>query len=273
LLAGFISGGKIKVITTLHGTDITTVGVDSTYKRITTYAIENSDAVTAVSKWLIEETRKRFDYKGRIHLIYNFVNPACFRPNHPQAENVRRKYAGEDEYLLIHVSNFRPVKRAPLAVEILARVSKKLPARLLMVGEGADRSRAAELAEKLGVADKVTFLDNVFNLAPYLSASDLMILPSLSESFGLAALESMACGTPVVATRIGGLPEVIDDGVDGILIEPDDMESMVEACIELLSDADRLASMSELASKKPESRFNYEKLVGEYENLYLSLLG
>jgi len=267
-LAREMLDGKACVITTLHGTDITLVGLDPSYRDIVTYALKVSDGVTAVSQFLLRATREEFPYAGPIEVIPNFVAPEVFHPHQPQAAAIRQRFAPDDRALLVHVSNYRPVKRAPAAVEVFGRVLTELPAHLLMIGEGPDRGLAEECAHSLGVGAHVSFLDNTLQLPPYLAAADLMLLPSESESFGLAALEAMACGTPVVASAIGGLPEVIDDGQDGILLPPQDLAGMAQAVLELLQDRERLQEMSRAAAAKPGARFPPQELVERYAALY-----
>jgi len=264
---------NLKLVTTLHGTDITILGVDSGFGRMVTLALERSDAVTAVSNWLREETIKYFQFKGKIEVIHNFVNPRIFHPNQPDAQRIRAGFAPRGEALLIHVSNFRPVKRAPLAIEIFARVAKEVPARLLMVGEGPDHARAVRLACERGVSASVTFLDSVLDVPPYLAAADLFLLTSEMESFGLAVLEAMACGTPPVAFRVGGLPEVVDNGIDGMLVEPTDRDSMVEAIIRLLKDSSLLKEMSQNATTKALQKFPFDETISRYEKLYFETIG
>lgn len=263
---------NVKVITTLHGTDITILGVDSGLRVMTELALEESNAVTAVSNWLLGETRKQFSFQGPIEVIYNFVNPALFHPNPGDVKPIRQRYVPPNGALFIHVSNFRPVKRASKVIEIFNGILKEHPAHLLMVGEGPDHANTVKLVDDLGLGDRVSFLDCVLNLPLYLASADIFLMPSLSESFGLAALESMACGTPVIASRVGGLPEVIDDGVDGILCDPEDIDGMVGSALSLIQNKAKLEEMGRNASAKPANRFNYERLVSKYEELYLSLL-
>ena len=264
---------NLKLVTTLHGTDITILGIDSGFGRMITLALERSDAVTTVSNWLRDETIKYFPFNRKIEVIYNFVNPRIFHPDQPEAQKIRAEFAPKGEALLIHVSNFRSVKRAPLVIEVFSRVINEVPARLLMVGEGPDHARAVKLAGELGVSAEVSFLDSILDLPPYLAAADLFVLTSEMESFGLAVLEAMACGTPAVAFNIGGLPEVIDNGVDGILVEPGNTDSMVEAIIRLLKDRTIREQMSQNAIKKPREKFEFHEIVSKYERLYLETLG
>jgi len=260
--------GQTSVVTTLHGTDITIVGLDPSYRDIVTYALNASDEVTAVSQFLLEATRQEFPYEGEIDVIPNFVAPEVFYTEQPEAAAIRERYAPDGRALMIHVSNYRTVKRAPVACEIFAAVRSETPAHMLMIGEGPDRARTEECAERLGISDDATFIDSTLDLPPYLAAADVMLMPSQSESFGLAALEAMACGTPVVASAIGGLPEVIDDGADGLLLPPENIDGMAEAVLELLSDRSRLERMSQAAAEKPRTRFPRGKQVDKYLDVY-----
>jgi N-acetyl-alpha-D-glucosaminyl L-malate synthase BshA len=267
-LAREMLDGQTSVVTTLHGTDITIVGLDPSYRDIVTYALNASNAVTAVSQFLRDSTRREFPFKGAIDVIPNFVAPEVFHPDQPEAKAIRECYAPEGKALLIHVSNYRTVKRAPVACEIFASVRAEAPAHMLMIGEGPDRAKTEECAERLEISEDVTFIDSTLELPPYLAASDVMLMPSQSESFGLAALEAMACGTPVVASAIGGLPEVIDDGVDGQLLPPEDAAGMAEAVLALLNDRSRLERMSQAAAAKPQVRFPRDEQVDKYLDVY-----
>src|SRR5215472_5621195 len=206
---------RLPVITTLHGTDITLVGADRSYLPITRYGIVQSDGVTAISKYLKEATRESFQFDD-IEVIPNFVCPTEYQ-RHP-VEALRRALAPNNEPLLVHVSNFRPVKRPVDCIEILARILKQgIATRLVMVGDGSERTNAEHRARCLGVTDACLFVGKRPNIVDYLSACDVLLLPSEQESFGLAALEAMACEVAVIATRVGGIPEVVDDGVTGFL--------------------------------------------------------
>jgi N-acetyl-alpha-D-glucosaminyl L-malate synthase BshA len=271
-LASDMLGGKLSVITTLHGTDITIVGLDPSYRSVVCFALQASRIVTAVSQSLKHSTCKVFSPCQDIEVIHNFVAPEVFHPDQPDAASIRSRFTTNGGAMLIHVSNYRPVKRAPAVVEVFARVREKMQARLVMIGNGPDRSQAEERASSLGVAQDVTFLDNTLMLPPYLAAADLMIMPSSSESFGLAALEAMACGTPVIASNIGGLPEVISEGVDGVLRPPDDISGMAEAALALLRNPAALKAMSAAAADKPLTKFSRDKQVEKYAQAYRRVL-
>ena len=222
-------GGAIcPFITTLHGTDITLVGLDRSYLPITQFGIEQSDGVTAISSYLRDRTREAFNIQGEIEVIRNFVNCDVYVRVPTKVAAMRPRYASDDEKLLVHLSNFRPVKRILDVIEVFARVAAALPARLMMIGDGPDRSAAEYLAMRLGIADRIHFLGKQDNVNELLPLADLMLMPSEMECFGLAALEAMACSVPTIATRVGGVPELIDDGENGLLFPIGDVEAMAE---------------------------------------------
>lgn len=255
----------LRVITTLHGTDITLVGQESSFYGITRFSIEQSDAVTAVSTFLRDETYRAFGCVGcDVRVIPNFVN---LEEYHPASGPRTEALAPADHKLITHVSNFREVKRVKDVVRVFARISRAMPATLLMIGDGPDRPEAEKEAEELGVVASVRFLGRLDSVETLLQASDLFLLPSQTESFGLAALEAMACGAPVVATRAGGLPEVIDDGVNGILEPVGSVEAMGRRAIELLRDPKRHQAMRDAAVAKARE-FSAERIVPQYEALY-----
>lgn len=270
-LAQEMLGGGIRVMTTLHGTDITLVGNDPSLFKITQFAINQSDALTAVSEWLKAETEREFSPRRPIRVVRNFVDTREFTPKSDKGWAGRR-HCPDGLPALIHVSNFRPVKRAPDAVEVFARVLKQHDCRLLMVGDGPDLPRAIQAAKSLGVMDKVDFLGNREDVANLLAVSDVALIPSESESFGLAALEAMACGCAVVASRIGGLPEVVRDGLDGYLCELGDLDAMASRVSALLSDKAALATMQKQGREQAVSHFDIEQVAGEYEAAYAELL-
>jgi L-malate glycosyltransferase len=259
----------LKVITTLHGTDITLVGQESSFYGITKFSIEQSDAVTAVSTYLRDETYRAFGCVScDVKVIPNFVNLAEYRPAEPEA---RSSIAPPDTKVITHVSNFREVKRVKDVVRVFARIRRAMPATLVMVGDGPERVDAEHEASELGVGQDVRFLGRLDSVASLLQSSDLFLLPSQTESFGLAALEAMACGSPVVATRAGGLPEVVDDGVNGILEPVGSVEAMGRRAVELLRDPARHAAMRAAAVAKARE-FSADNIVPLYEALYEEVL-
>ena len=264
-------GRKLPFVTTLHGTDITLVGVDRSYWPITKFSIEHSDGVTAISKYLREQTQKVFEIENNIEVIYNFVNCDLYKRD-PGAAQRRTQFADANEKILVHLSNFRPVKRLLDVVEIFDRVQKQVPARLLLMGDGPDRAAAEWLVRRKGIQERVFFLGKQERVQEKLAISDLMLLPSQLESFGLAALEAMACEVPSIATRVGGVPEVIEDGRTGCLAEVGDVERMARCAIELLSDEKRLREMGYRARVMAQSRFCSTKIIPQYEQFYERVL-
>ena len=260
---------SLKVITTLHGTDITLVGQESSFYAITKFSIEQSDGVTAVSSYLRDETYRAFGCGTcDVRMVPNFVNLQEYRPGEP---GCRGKVAPEGNKVISHVSNFREVKRVKDVIRVFARIRRAMPATLVMIGDGPERVDAENEARDLAVNDDVRFLGRLDSVASLLQASDLFILPSQTESFGLAALEAMACGAPVVASRAGGLPEVIDDGVNGILEPVGSVEAMGRRAVELLRDQDRYDAMRSAAIAKAE-QFSANNIVPMYESFYQEVL-
>jgi len=260
----------LKIVTTLHGTDITLVGQDPSYFTLTKFSIEQSDAVTAVSAFLREETYKAFGCAGcDVMVIPNFINPADY---HPATDaSGRRALAPEGHRILIHVSNFRPVKRVLDAVHIFAGVRKAMPATLVLVGDGPDRDPAEHEVDKLGLKRDVRFLGKVDNVGDVLRGADLFLLPSATESFGLAALEAMACGVPVIASAAGGIPEVVTDGETGALAPVGDVAGMTERALAILNDKAEHERMRRNAAARA-LEFAAERIVPRYEKLYQDLL-
>lgn len=254
----------LKIITTLHGTDITLVGQELSFYGITRFSIEQSDVVTAVSAYLRDETQRAFGTRREIEVIPNFVNLEEYKPAHPVC---REGLAPPGHKILCHASNFREVKRVRDVVRIFARVRKAMPATLLMLGDGPDRADAEREARELQIDRDVRFLGRIDSMAELLQATDLFFLPSQTESFGLAALEAMACGSPVVATRVGGIPEVIEDGINGILEPPGSVEAMARRAVDLLRDPVRHRRMAEAALARAQE-FSADRVVPMYEALY-----
>jgi len=262
---------KLPFVTTLHGTDITLVGQDRSYLPVTRFSIEQSDGVTAISQYLKDRTIKEFDVQREIEVIYNFVNCDIYK-RHENWRELRLKYAKEGDSLLVHLSNFRPVKRVQDVVEVFDRVNKKMPARLLMIGDGPERSRAEWMAREKGIRDRILFLGKQDDVYDILGLCDLMLMPSELESFGLAALEAMACNVPSISTNAGGVPELIEHGKNGYLTEVGDVDSMARYAIELLSDDAKLKVMGESARFEAQSRFCASHIIGRYEACYARVL-
>jgi L-malate glycosyltransferase len=279
--AGFLSrqvlgahGGKApRVVTTLHGTDITLVGSDPSYSEIVAFSIDQSDLVTAVSKSLRTSTYDQLGVKRDIVVIPNFLDCAIHRRHH--VGDLRKRFVGNDAdaKIVIHVSNFRPVKRIDAVMAVFDRIRRRVPARLLLVGDGPELATAYRLARELGVAPLVHSLGAQEEVVPLLSIADLFLLPSSQESFGLAALEAMACEVPVVASRVGGLPEVIEHGVSGFLHAPDALDEMAESGVMLLSDPAKHRTVADAACARVRNDFCAEKIVPMYEDCYRSVSG
>jgi len=257
---------RLPVITTLHGTDITLVGADRSYLPITRYGIAQSDGVTAVSHYLKQSTAETFQFE-HIAVIPNFICATDY--SRKPREELRGELSPRGEPLLVHVSNFRPVKRPVDCVEILARVRERgVDARLVMVGDGSERSRAEHRARCLGVERQCSFVGKQPRIVDYLSVSDVLLLPSEQESFGLAALEALACEVPVIASRVGGIPEVVDDGVTGCLAEVGDLERMSEEAARLLTDERLRREMGRRARASALSRYGTDLVIPQYIDFY-----
>jgi N-acetyl-alpha-D-glucosaminyl L-malate synthase BshA len=262
-------GIDVKVVTTLHGTDITLVGSHPSYKSAVEFSINNSDAVTTVSKNLRKQTIESFSIQKEIEVIYNFIELEKY-PEVLHEECQRISIAAPEERILTHISNFRPVKRTEDVIEIFSEVQKKLPSKLLLVGDGPDLSKAKKRAKDLGVYEKVLFLGNSVELEKILCYTDLFLLPSETESFGLAALEAMAAKSAVVSTNSGGLPEVNVHGVTGFLSDVGDIKDMVKNALFILEDLNRLQQFKEAAYKHAQ-RFSIKEILPSYEKIYKDL--
>src|SRR5262249_53438233 len=251
---------------TLHGTDITLVGNDRSYLPITRFGIEQSDAVTAVSEYLKQRTVREFQIQRPVTVVPNFVD--CDIYGRATDPSLRRTFAKDDEAILIHISNFRPVKRVEDVVGIFNLVRKKIKARLLMVGDGPERPKAEWLANTHGIAKDVQFVGKQNDMSELLAISDVLLLPSQLESFGLVALEAMACEVPVIATRVGGIPEVVRDGVDGYLYEVGDVQAMADGCLSVLDNPKVRYKLGKAARERATRHFCASKIVLQYEDLY-----
>ncbi len=263
------TGADVPFITTLHGTDITLVGKDATYAPVVTFSINESDAITAVSQNLKEETYRSFKIEKDIHVIHNFVDIKRFHQT--DKDHFKQMLAPGGERILVHVSNFRKVKRVNDVIHIFDKVSKEIPSKLLMIGDGPDRQQAEELARTLGIYNDVRFLGKQEQISEILSIADLFLLPSETESFGLSALEAMACSVPLVATNAGGLPEINIEGKTGFLSNVGDIESMAAHAIYILSDDDRLQDFKKAAIAQAR-KFEKQHIIPQYEKLYCEVI-
>jgi L-malate glycosyltransferase len=268
ILARDMAHSKLRpvVVTTLHGTDVTLVGLNRAYLRTTQYSIENSDVVTAVSQYLADYTHQQMGVRRGIRVIPNAIDPTRFMPK--ENPDLRLRYAHPDEKLLIHISNFRPIKRVEDVVNIFAKVSEQVGARLLMIGDGPDRHKAFELASSLGISGRVAFLGSFPRIEDLLAECDLFLLPSIEESFGLAALEAMASGVPVIAAKTGGIPEVVEDGVSGYLFDKYDVEAMAQGAIKLLNTPELHQQLAKAARDRAVNNFTEHQIVPMYEKAY-----
>jgi N-acetyl-alpha-D-glucosaminyl L-malate synthase BshA len=266
-------GRKLPFVTTLHGTDITLVGLDRGYLPITRFGIQESDGVTSISAYLRERTIVDFSVTRPIEVIPNFVNCDVYQPL-PDAERAeaRLRFAKPDEMVLMHLSNFRPVKRVTDVVKLFAQIARTVPARLVLIGDGPDRSAAEWLAHDLGLNTRVQFLGKQDRVHKLLPLADLMLMPSEQESFGLAALEAMACGVPAIATNVGGVPELIEHGVTGLLYEVGEVDEMAAGALDLLANRARFEEMRLAARRIAKKKFCANDIVKLYVEYYKAIL-
>jgi len=269
-LAREILRSDLKVITTLHGTDITLVGLEPSFLPVMRFSIEQSDGVTAVSRFLREKTMTNYSITKDIRVIPNFVDTEKYRRT--ELPEVRAKFAPPDERIMVHVSNFRLVKRVQDVIRIFAEVRKKVPSRLLLVGDGPDRSACEILTREMNLQQHVRFLGKQIELVPILSSSDLMLMPSQSESFGLSALEAMACGVPVVSSSVGGLPELQVHGETGYIAEIGDVERMARYAVDLLTNDAKRQGFGRAGRARAVENFDSKKIVSMYEQYYTECL-
>ena len=262
-------GYDIPYVTTLHGTDITLVGKDPSFEPVITFCLNESDAVTAVSESLKKDTYEHFNTTREIQVIPNFIHTK--RMAIEDIDDIRARYANPGEPVLCHISNFRKVKRVEDVLKIFARVNRRIPSKILMVGDGPERYKIEELCTKLDLCSRVKFIGKVRDTQAVLEISDLFLLPSETESFGLAALEAMAVGVPVISSNTGGIPEVNVHGETGFLSDVGNVEEMAENALYILQDKDRLHEFKTNARKQAE-KFNLDKVVAQYEEVYKSLL-
>jgi len=272
-LAKEIAGEKARnmpVITTLHGTDITLVGSDPSYKEVVDFSINKSDGVTAVSNYLKEETHRKFEIKRDIEVIPNFIDLDRFKKS--DKTHFKRAICPEGEKVIVHVSNFREVKRVPDVIEIFSRIlDAGINSKLLLVGDGPDRQNAERRCRDLGICDKVRFLGKQEQVEEVLSIADLFLIPSGSETFGLAALEALSCSVPVISSNVGGLPEVNIHGETGYLCDLEDIDCMAKYAVDVLSNKELYQTLSSNARKRAE-QFEVSEIVNQYEAYYIRLL-
>jgi len=260
----------LRTLTTLHGTDITLVGADPSYRSVVAFSIEQSHAVTAVSESLRQDTIASLGIQRDIHVIPNFLD--CGVYTRRRDPSLRERVCPDDAPVLMHMSNFRPVKRAAMVFDVFARVRARVRAKLVYVGDGPDRAGIEARVKASPFAADVIFEGEQHDPVPLLSCADLFILPSTLESFGLAALEAMACEVPVIASRIGGLPELIDDGRTGFLCDPDDVDAMAERALRLVNDPELGRAIGRAAAASVAERFCIDRVVPMYEALYRQLI-
>ena len=262
-------GINIPIVTTLHGTDITLVGNHPFYKPAVTFSINKSDAVTSVSLSLKKDTERLFNIKRDIEVVHNFIDVKKY--NHGFTDCQRGMMASENEKIITHISNFREVKQIPDVIKIFYNIQKEIPAKLMMVGEGPERKPAEDLCKELGISDKVVFFGNSNEIDKILCFSDLFLLPSVTESFGLSALEAMVSGVPVVSSNAGGIPEVNIHGVTGFLSEINDVDDMSKNALFILKDDKRLEEFKHNA-RREASKFDIHEIVPKYEAIYKKTL-
>lgn len=270
LAAKVLGADAPKIITTLHGTDITLIGQDRSFYSITRFSLESSDGLTAVSRYLHDETKRVFNLKKDIRVIPNFVDTDRFQPK--SAECTRSRFARPGEKIMMHMSNYRPVKNALDVIRVFDIVRKRIPCRLLLVGDGPDMGNIMGLVRELGLSDLVTFLGNQDRVHVILPIADIFLLPSGSEAFGLAALEAMSCGVPVVASDIGGLPELIVDGVTGFLAPVGDIQTMAEKSMAILDSPDRARTFSEAARQLVLEKYRIGDVIEKYRAYYEEII-
>ncbi|MEI7024517.1 N-acetyl-alpha-D-glucosaminyl L-malate synthase BshA [Paenibacillus sp. y28] len=271
LLARQMVGSDLKVVTTLHGTDITVLAQDESLKDLIRYAINESDAVTAVSNDLIQETKRTLDIEKTIDLVYNFVDKRVYYPR--DVSGLKKEFVDRGEKLLIHISNFRPVKRVCDVIDIFERVQREIPARLLLVGDGPDLARLMNVVKDKGLSERVTFCGKQDDVAQVISLADAMLLPSEKESFGLVALEAMACGVPTIGSNAGGIPELITHGETGFLAPIGDTEQMAKYAVQLLGDEELYEKVSKACLDRARNEFCNFNIMRQYEEIYYRVLG
>jgi L-malate glycosyltransferase len=271
ILAKQMANHDVKIVTTLHGTDITVLGYDLSLKNMIRFGIEQSDCVTAVSDSLKKQTKEMLHVDKDIHVLYNFVDEREYQQR--SASELRKQFGiSQDEKVIIHISNFRKVKRVPDVIHVFERIQQELPAKLMLVGDGPEYTYTRQLVQQLGLCDNVLFLGKQENVSELLSIADLKLLLSEKESFGLVLLEAMACGVPCIGTEVGGIPEVIVNGETGYISSLQDIDGISNHSIRLLKDQELWNRFSEAALKRVNEKFHSSKIVEQYESLYFELL-
>lgn len=261
---------NIKFITTLHGTDITLVGLEPSFMPIVKFSIEESNGVTAVSRFLKEKTLTNYNIQKEIEVIYNFIDTDVYKPQ-PSVE-FRKHIAPNGEKVLVHTSNFRPVKRVPDIIRILEKMNKEIPTKLILVGDGPERGECERLAREINIHQNVVFLGKQDALAEILNSADLFIMPSQSESFGLSALEAMACGKPVISSSVGGLPELVIHNETGFIAEIGDVERMAKYTIDLLKNEKKYSIFSQNSRNRAVEHFDKQLIIPKYVEYYEKIL-
>ncbi|QGH34773.1 N-acetyl-alpha-D-glucosaminyl L-malate synthase BshA [Gracilibacillus salitolerans] len=272
ILAKQMAKHPVKIVTTLHGTDITVLGIDLSLKKMIQFGIEQSDAVTAVSHSLVNQTKEMLEIQRPIHVMYNFVNEQEYQA-HNRVELKQKFGIQKDEKVLIHISNFRKVKRLEDVIRTFAAVNKETPSRLLLIGDGPEYGRIYDLVRELQLDQVVHFLGKQKNIPSLLSIADIKLLLSEKESFGLVLLEAMACGVPCIGSNVGGIPEVIEDGVTGFIEELGDINAFAARTLELISDTNKWHAFSDNAKERVLQCFSSDKIKKQYEDLYAKVLG
>ncbi len=261
---------KLKVITTLHGTDITLVGLEPSFNHLVRFSIEQSDGVTAVSRYLKEKTLTNYDFEKDIEVIHNFIDSEVYKPANDSP--LKKHLAPNGEKILVHTSNFRQVKRVPDTIKLFSTIEKQIPSKLVLVGDGPDRSECEKLCRELNLCGKVIFLGKQEALTDILTASDLFLIPSQSESFGLAALEAMACGLPVISSSVGGLPELIVHNKTGFIAEIGDVDRMAKYALDLLTNERKYKRFAEDSRNRAVTLFDKSVIIPRYEKFYEKIL-
>lgn len=259
----------VGTITTLHGTDVSIVGDEPTLRDVVAFALSKSDVVTSVSQAMASEAEDKYSLNKKVQVIYNFVN---IQPPAKTPEDLKDVFGANDSNIITHISNFRQVKRIEDVIRVFNKINKKVDSKLLLIGDGPEQRAAHKLAVKLNVSNKIHFLGLQSSIEKLLAISDLFLLPSEKENFSLSALEAMSCGVPVIATQVGGMAEMIDNGKDGYLFDVGDIDGMAEAGIKLLDDKDSYKKISAAAQKKAKEGFSPEIIVPQYEKLYESVI-